>query len=1093
MADSMNNPELKKPARFVQAYETVMFWAVVLFCVFHMTGCTYWNIIGDRILFYRIDVRFGELILLGFIGYLCLTRFYYPAAYSRLKGVAARFRAYEYWFLFILPFWYVLSAALRQVTAGVPSVRDNEWWIFITAVCSFILFPLAGFAGAERARKVIHLIVKAVLIPNLLFTVWILWKYFHIESVSFPSGNFLAMMDDYSLIIGENRMHTGYRALAMSAICVYLAFSEKSYRKIPYSIGILVYLSTLILSNNRGSWYAVLLLFAILAFLLPWHTLRENSRLARCLLGLLCVFACVLVLHWFRGEMFRLLDRTIASHNDSLAMSRITAESTGGRFGGNTWQVAPLASAVKQEQASPSATVRSFDAGLSGRGKVYKASLSAMFRDVHHLLFGMTHAEVGTALMEFTGGNTVQSSAHNFFLQMGVAFGVPMMLASVVFAIMLLLRSWRILLAEYELFPGSRMVPLVIIPMFIADMVDTTLTAGATFPCAAFYLFAGWTVALYGTSTPEEKKRDAVRTGIIVGELVLLAATVFWLAPWFHTLRSTVVPGSMKRTDAALCLCILTLLAGVEQVLEALLLRRKPEKWKTIPTLLLSAILVGGLLFANNQINRICRQNSASLEQERPAVAAIQSAANCRLLVDDMPEVYRRTFDGVSRSLYRGEELVQFQNTALVTDADVEYNALIVRGFLYTEIAQNRAVYTNSPEAARVLKEAGYHLTGYYSRNRAVDLSSDGNVNLYRTNYQANYDLRLIMESGRAKPAEDDPAVTITVTMKNGSTIASRDVLFSEFDENGFCRAALDFTPSKAGEAAFLIAPRQSAFPVMLEAIHYRRNPDYDTHAVYNTAGKRTTEFYFDLEGEPFAVSDGSQGKSFAYDEAGNTSDICYLDAEGNLLLNKYGYAERRREFNEDKLLVCEEYLDIDGAPVNIGIGYQRYENEYTAEGKLSLSYYYDAGGDRVTCGSSYFHEYLTELAARKNAAIFIAVKDDGTSALTGTLLNDLKKLGIRSDLAGKKQYSYYSVITPEGVVEELSPDQPVSYSGVVDGLEYTITSAGHNAGNNCLIMIDGTEYSKNVRGMNLVVVEDGQVTDAVAFDTYNQIMKVTK
>nr|MBQ4455216.1 hypothetical protein [Clostridia bacterium] len=833
---------------------------------------------------------------------------------------------------------------------------------------------------------------------------------------------------------------------------------------------------------------------------LPWHALRENSRLVRCLLGLLCISACVLVLHWYRGGIFRLLERTIAVHNDSLAMSRITAESTNGRFGGNTWQVVPLASAAKQEQALPSATVRSFNAGLNGRGKVYKASLSTMFRDVYHFLFGVTHAEVGTELLRFTGGNTVQSSAHNFFLQMGVAFGVPMIFASIAFAVMLLLRCRRILFADHELFPGSRMVPVVIIPMLAADMVDTTLTAGATFPCAAFYLFAGWTVAMYGAFSPEEKKRDAIRAGIIVGELMLLAAAVFWFAPWIHTLLSSFGLDSMsqhpnmKLTGVVLGLYILALLAGFEQILEALLLHRSPEKWKTISTLLLSAILAGGLLFANNQINRICRQNSTSLEQERPAVEAIKSVADFSLIVDDLPEVYRRTFGGIKRSLYRGEELVPFPNTALLTDADKEYNTLIARGFLYTEISKNRAVYTNSVDAAEALKAAGYHLTGYYSRDRAVDLNADGNISLYRTTYQANYDLRLIRESGGTKPVEGDPAVTITVTMQDGSTVASRDVLFSEFDEDGFCRATLDFAPAKAGEAVFLIAPRQSAFPVMLEAIHYRRNPDYDTHVVYNPMGKRTAEFYFDLMGEPFAVSDGSFGKTYVYDEVGNTSDICYLDADGNLLLNKYGYAERHREFNEDNLLVCEEYFDTERNPVNIGIGYQKFKNDYTADGKLSLSYYYDADGDRVTCGSSYFHEYLTELADRKNATVFIAVKDEGTNALTETLLDDLKKMGIRTELLGKKQCSYLAVITKDGVFEELSPDQPISHRGIADGLEYAITSAGHNAGNYCSIMIDGKEYSKNVRGMNLVVVENGRVTDAIVFDTSNQlVIAVTK
>ena len=68
-----------------------------------------------------------------------------------------------------------------------------------------------------------------------------------------------------------------------------------------------------------------------------------------------------------------------------------------------------------------------------------------------------------------------------------------------------------------------------------------------------------------------------------------------------------------------------------------------------------------------------------------------------------------------------------------------------------------------------------------------------------------------------------------------------------------------------------------------------------------------------------------------------------------------------------------------------------------------------------------------------------------------------------------------------------------IKYSGYVDGLKYVISSAGYWSGNYSSIVINGTEYSKNCRGLNIVVVENGVVSEAIAFDTWAQEMTVTR
>ena len=90
---------------------------------------------------------------------------------------------------------------------------------------------------------------------------------------------------------------------------------------------------------------------------------------------------------------------------------------------------------------------------------------------------------------------------------------------------------------------------------------------------------------------------------------------------------------------------------------------------------------------------------------------------------------------------------------------------------------------------------------------------------------------------------------------------------------------------------------------------------------------------------------------------------------------------------------------------------------------------------------------------------------------------------------------SFYAVISPGSVVEEIGSQTVLSHEGMVGDVPYTISSAGYQVGNTSSIVIDGVEYSKNRRGLNIVVYDNSlkQVTDAVCFDTYLQEMTVTR
>ena len=1156
-----NYNSMKHPDSFLQGYEKALFLAAVLLCELRMLIGTYLFILGEEELFFHIEIRAGEFVALGFFAFLILALFKKPNTVRQFKTVLRKFRIYDYVFLFLLAFWYLISCMLHGWSEGCALFRANEWWIYITFITSFLFFPLSEFTGATRAKEVINPMLKVILLPNMVFMAWILWQWYHNVPVLFPSGSSLLALKNFRLAVGENRLHTANRALAMLFLCLYLTESEKGWRKILYRIGGVEYLAVMVLANNRGAFYPTLAVSALVVFVKVWHRYSEKKKLLRILLGLLCAAVCVLCLYAFRKSLFLLAQYALQHSQTVDALSKTVAS--------EARQTLPRAMTLSASANSPLQTtttalslngktdqatvIHTLSDGLSGREPLYRSSLYVMFHDWQHFLFGVTHCDVGNVIREFAGQTVTQPSAHNFFLQMGVAFGVPVMFLSVAFIALLVIRSWRIIFQKNELFPGSRMVPVVVLPLLLADMFDTTLTAGNTFPCAVFYLFAGWTVAIDRSSPAEERHCDGIRVSVFTAEIAGLAALLWRLYPWYVTLKNSGAVTLIILSTVVL-LCAFWLLG---QLLTILLQRQIPKLRHTLPAAVAAILFVLCLGIANGCINRITEQREDLLEQERPAIETIQSVTSCDLYVDHLPEVYFRYFGGDQHTVMHSDDLLPKQNVALITDADHECQELIERGFLYTEISNQEAIYTNSPEAAEELQAAGYHMTGYYSRTRVVD--PDTTISLTSGPYRVTYELYMLFPENGSKPALDEVVAKLAVVMQgDDEPVASRDVLFLEFDEDGTCSTELDFTLKEEGEAKFLAEAlgSQNKFSLQLESIQCRRNPNIDIHTVYNAEKKKIRETYFTLEGEVYTQADGSQGKEFDYDEAGNTSVIRYLDTDGKLVLNtsgfaevrrvfnearkivheeyygtngeriartngvsaadyeydsegnqileryydpedapvlnKSGFSERHRRFNDRKQVVSEEYFDVDRKPKNIGIGYQRFENKYTDEGKLSLTYYYDAEGNRVACGSSYFHEYLTSLYERQNVTVFLAIKDEGTNALTVTLLEDLKKLGIQTDLNGKSQYSYYAILGSKGIQEELRKDQPVSCSGVINDREYTIESAGFNAGNYSSIVIDGTEYSRNVRGMNIVVIEDGIISESIAFDTSSQIMTVT-
>ena len=138
---------------------------------------------------------------------------------------------------------------------------------------------------------------------------------------------------------------------------------------------------------------------------------------------------------------------------------------------------------------------------------------------------------------------------------------------------------------------------------------------------------------------------------------------------------------------------------------------------------------------------------------------------------------------------------------------------------------------------------------------------------------------------------------------------------------------------------------------------------------------------------------------------------------------------------------------------------------------------------------------YLDELAKNPQYTIFVAVRDDASHSLNEEICTRLAALGLKEDLRGHYRWSYYAVVSPDEIVEELSEEELSRTGTLRDGAPYSVISqgglsgAGGGAGRylTCSVKIGGVEYAVQRIGLNFVVydTENSCVVDSCEFNTY--------
>ena len=468
---------------------------------------------------------------------------------------------------------------------------------------------------------------------------------------------------------------------------------------------------------------------------------------------------------------------------------------------------------------------------------------------------------------------------------------------------------------------------------------------------------------------------------LVAGPHVLQLARTAW-----DVLVGVKIKGKLKLTFVALTLVVLALLVagyGMYQIVLAVLRRKRPQTRSIVALAGSVGFFAIALLGCNMVISQFESRFTDTVNADRGAIEAVKAAisqSGGKLYSNEVPGLYSQTYGGMSSSFFDGEDLARLNNVTVLMDANYESQCFIGRGFLYAQISDAHALYTNDKAAIQALENEGFHLTGYYSKSKTLNLKQLAKLNnlpltpdgaielngeerslvhgtgleLRSGTYTVTYDLCIPKEEMEERASKDYTIASVRVSTDWGANVVKKQpVNRSQFDADGKAVVEVEFSTDEVQGAEFLMFA-ENGYKVEVQGITYAKTPDYDTHTEYDNRGRKIRETFFDLDGNPYQMKDRSYGCVYEYDTYNNMNHITYLDANGNIAPLNAGYAQVQKEFNAKRQVVRERYLDAQGNPTTLPAGYAVVKYAYDDKDHQSDIQYFDESDQKILLPQNY-------------------------------------------------------------------------------------------------------------------------------------------
>jgi len=316
-------------------------------------------------------------------------------------------------------------------------------------------------------------------------------------------------------------------------------------------------------------------------------------------------------------------------------------------------------------------------------------------------LFGSPFEMVGA------GGTMEYNVGYNFvdcsYCMIQVQYGIAVLLAVLLIYLLVIRQALR---------AGNRKLAIAFFLVAVACAIEHHLTEIAYDPFLVlpFACFEG-------------EKRDLPRKPIRETTLrwviwILLGGVLIALLPRGISLTRTVIYGSGLDRDECreamvlslgiLITAVVGLLYGTVEMLFMLLSHRRVEKRRLAAWGAALFILLGGAFRGEYLLRSQAPKFENRLQESERVISSLRDRdISCRIVVDDIPELYRRETEGTSLRLLPMFTAME-QNMVVFTDGQTNYGQLLWSGFSCYQITEDCRVYTNSVEASQLLGEMGY-------------------------------------------------------------------------------------------------------------------------------------------------------------------------------------------------------------------------------------------------------------------------------------------------------------------------------------------------------------------------------------------------
>jgi hypothetical protein len=217
-------------------------------------------------------------------------------------------------------------------------------------------------------------------------------------------------------------------------------------------------------------------------------------------------------------------------------------------------------------------------------------------------------------------------------------------------------------------------------------------------------------------------------------------------------------------------------------------------------------------------------------------------AASGKVIANKEPELMHRRFPGISRSIWYGQDLARLENISVVVDLEEDNHVFPRRGFRFTQISPDNAVYSNDPSVIEALTDAGFQWTAYDAAVREVDLgvfaefnelslTEQGSIVLengrklnhgpYLDFYGGSYRITFDVKADGIRE-QNNPLCSLYVATLDGHSLAEKSVEPEDLRPDGTCSAELVFETSDIRYLQFPVFPAEGQ-NIEVTGIHFQQ------------------------------------------------------------------------------------------------------------------------------------------------------------------------------------------------------------------------------------------------------------------------------